>query len=187
MSSQIAPHVWLPEPQLSFHPDRSSDRDVHPLRGLAQVRAPFERPCARADSRCDACHRPGNHTASTRSYASFIPASSRSSGASTFRNGRGSRPCSVFTCEPPEVAATLNLTAISSRHLTPHQPRRRSSPTPLFALSRVSKPDATTSTSFYLPDPLGSRVRRWPGGRLRPPRPHQGHHRSSPPSRSDRP
>ena len=34
MSSQIAPHVWLPEPKLAFHPDRSSDRDIHPLRGL---------------------------------------------------------------------------------------------------------------------------------------------------------
>ncbi len=34
MSTQISPHLWLPEPQLSFHPDRSSDRDVHPLRGL---------------------------------------------------------------------------------------------------------------------------------------------------------
>lgn len=34
MTSQIAPHISLPEPSLSFHPDRSSDRDVHPLRGL---------------------------------------------------------------------------------------------------------------------------------------------------------
>lgn len=34
MSTEIAPHLWLPEPQLSFHPDRSSDRQVHPLRGL---------------------------------------------------------------------------------------------------------------------------------------------------------
>lgn len=34
MSSEIAPHVWLPEPQLAFHPDRASDREVHPLRGL---------------------------------------------------------------------------------------------------------------------------------------------------------
>jgi hypothetical protein len=34
MSSQIAPHLWLPEPQLAFHPDRTSDREVHPLRGL---------------------------------------------------------------------------------------------------------------------------------------------------------
>jgi hypothetical protein len=34
MSSEIAPHICLPEPQLSFHPDRNSDREVHPLRGL---------------------------------------------------------------------------------------------------------------------------------------------------------
>lgn len=34
MNTQIAPHIWLPEPELSFHPDRESDRDVHPLRGL---------------------------------------------------------------------------------------------------------------------------------------------------------
>lgn len=34
MSSEIAPHVCLPEPKLAFHPDRTSDREVHPLRGL---------------------------------------------------------------------------------------------------------------------------------------------------------
>ncbi len=34
MSSEIASHVWLPEPKLAFHPDRTSDREVHPLRGL---------------------------------------------------------------------------------------------------------------------------------------------------------
>jgi hypothetical protein len=34
MTSEIAPHVWLPEPRLAFHPDRTSDREVHPLRGL---------------------------------------------------------------------------------------------------------------------------------------------------------
>jgi hypothetical protein len=34
MTSEIAAHVWLPEPHLSFHPDRTSDREVHPLRGL---------------------------------------------------------------------------------------------------------------------------------------------------------
>lgn len=34
MSSEIASHMWLPEPKLAFHPDRSSDCDVHPLRGL---------------------------------------------------------------------------------------------------------------------------------------------------------
>ena len=36
MSSEIATHVWLPEPKLSFHPDRRSDQEVHPLRGLLQ-------------------------------------------------------------------------------------------------------------------------------------------------------
>jgi hypothetical protein len=34
MTSEIAPHIWLPEPKLGFHPERTSDRDVHPLRGL---------------------------------------------------------------------------------------------------------------------------------------------------------
>jgi|SRR5581483_10815896 len=34
MSSEIGPHVWLPEPKLAFHPDRASDRDIHPLLGL---------------------------------------------------------------------------------------------------------------------------------------------------------
>lgn len=34
MTSQISPHVLLPEPKLAFHPDRISDRDIHPLRGL---------------------------------------------------------------------------------------------------------------------------------------------------------
>ena len=34
MTSQIAPHIWLPEPQLAFHVDRPADFDVHPLRGL---------------------------------------------------------------------------------------------------------------------------------------------------------
>ena len=34
MNSQIAPHVGLPEPILSFHPERASDCDIHPLRGL---------------------------------------------------------------------------------------------------------------------------------------------------------
>lgn len=36
MNSQIAPHIWLPEPKLAFHPDRTSDRDIHPLKGLLQ-------------------------------------------------------------------------------------------------------------------------------------------------------
>ena len=34
MSSEISPHVWFPEPKLAFHPDRQSDQDIHPLRGL---------------------------------------------------------------------------------------------------------------------------------------------------------
>lgn len=34
MSSQITPHLWFPEPNLAFHPDRSQDVDIHPLRGL---------------------------------------------------------------------------------------------------------------------------------------------------------
>lgn len=34
MTSKIAPHVQLPEPMLAFHPDRASDREMHPLRGL---------------------------------------------------------------------------------------------------------------------------------------------------------
>ncbi len=34
MTSQIATHVCLPEPKLAFHPERTSDCEVHPLRGL---------------------------------------------------------------------------------------------------------------------------------------------------------
>jgi hypothetical protein len=34
MSNQIQSHIVLPEPQLTFHPDRESDRELHPLRGL---------------------------------------------------------------------------------------------------------------------------------------------------------
>jgi len=34
MSTQIAPHIRLPEPVLAFHVDRATDRDVHPLNGL---------------------------------------------------------------------------------------------------------------------------------------------------------
>ena len=34
MSTEIYPHMWLPEPKLAFHPDRLSDCDIHPLRGL---------------------------------------------------------------------------------------------------------------------------------------------------------
>ena len=36
MNSQLSPHMWLPEPKLAFHPDRSADRSSHPLRGLLQ-------------------------------------------------------------------------------------------------------------------------------------------------------
>ncbi len=32
----MQPHIRLPEPQLLFHPDRLSDTDIHPLRGLAR-------------------------------------------------------------------------------------------------------------------------------------------------------
>jgi hypothetical protein len=34
VSSKIAPHIQLPEPMLAFHPDRASDRAIHPLQGL---------------------------------------------------------------------------------------------------------------------------------------------------------
>lgn len=34
MNSKIAPHIQLPEPMLAFHPDRSADREIHPLQGL---------------------------------------------------------------------------------------------------------------------------------------------------------
>jgi hypothetical protein len=34
MSSEVFPHVCLIEPKLAFHPDRVSDRDIHPLKGL---------------------------------------------------------------------------------------------------------------------------------------------------------
>lgn len=34
MTSDIGSHIWLPEPMLSFHPDRESDQEIHPLRGL---------------------------------------------------------------------------------------------------------------------------------------------------------
>lgn len=36
MTSQIRSHVALAEPKLAFHPDRTSDREVHPLRGLVR-------------------------------------------------------------------------------------------------------------------------------------------------------
>ncbi len=34
MTSEMASHVWLSEPKLAFHPDRTSDIEIHPLRGL---------------------------------------------------------------------------------------------------------------------------------------------------------
>jgi hypothetical protein len=34
MTSEIAAHLWFPEPKLAFHPDRTGDVDVHPLKGL---------------------------------------------------------------------------------------------------------------------------------------------------------
>lgn len=34
MTSEIAPHLWFPEPKLSFHPARKDDIDTHPLKGL---------------------------------------------------------------------------------------------------------------------------------------------------------
>jgi hypothetical protein len=34
MTSEITPHLWFPEPKLSFHPERVGDVDTHPLRGL---------------------------------------------------------------------------------------------------------------------------------------------------------
>ena len=34
MNNEIAPHMCLPEPNITFHPDRNTDREVHPLRGL---------------------------------------------------------------------------------------------------------------------------------------------------------
>jgi len=34
VTSEIFPHVCLREPKLAFHPERMSDRDIHPLKGL---------------------------------------------------------------------------------------------------------------------------------------------------------
>ncbi|WP_394438981.1 hypothetical protein ACGGKE_14720 [Sphingobium naphthae] len=36
MTSEIGPAIWFPEADLVFHPDRTADRDIHPLRGLAR-------------------------------------------------------------------------------------------------------------------------------------------------------
>ena len=42
MTSEIFPHVCLREPKLSFHPDKTSDRDIHPLKGLLRF-GPYSR------------------------------------------------------------------------------------------------------------------------------------------------
>lgn len=42
MSSEVAPHVLFPEAELLFHPDRTSERDAHPLRGLQRF-GPYSR------------------------------------------------------------------------------------------------------------------------------------------------
>lgn len=34
MTTQISPHIWFPEPRLSFHPEHAGDVDIHPLNGL---------------------------------------------------------------------------------------------------------------------------------------------------------
>lgn len=34
MSTDIGAHICLPEPKVAFHPERASDRDIHPLLGL---------------------------------------------------------------------------------------------------------------------------------------------------------
>ena len=36
MSSEVGPHLWLPEPMLAFHPGRPSDCSRHPLEGLCR-------------------------------------------------------------------------------------------------------------------------------------------------------
>ena len=36
MTSEIASHIRFLEPELAFHPDRTSDRETHPLRGLCK-------------------------------------------------------------------------------------------------------------------------------------------------------
>lgn len=42
MTVELAPTLWWPEPALSFHPERSSERDTHPLRGLREF-GPFSK------------------------------------------------------------------------------------------------------------------------------------------------
>ncbi len=34
MTSQLSSHIVLPEPLLAFHPERATDRHIHPLEGL---------------------------------------------------------------------------------------------------------------------------------------------------------
>lgn len=34
--AELRPHLWLPEPELAFHPDRPGDRQRHPLQGLLE-------------------------------------------------------------------------------------------------------------------------------------------------------
>lgn len=36
MTSEVQPHLWLPEPMLTFHPGRPSDCSRHPLEGLCR-------------------------------------------------------------------------------------------------------------------------------------------------------
>ena len=36
VSSEVGPHLWLPEPMLTFHPGRPSDCSRHPLEGLCR-------------------------------------------------------------------------------------------------------------------------------------------------------
>jgi hypothetical protein len=57
MRSEVATHVCLPEPKLAFHPDRSSDREIHPLRGLLRF-VEIHRAGPRVDS-AQARTRPG--------------------------------------------------------------------------------------------------------------------------------
>lgn len=42
MRSKLHPHILIREPPLSFHSERPSDRDVHPLRGLSRY-GPYSR------------------------------------------------------------------------------------------------------------------------------------------------
>ena len=42
MTSQLQDFIRFPEAELVFHPERTSDRDIHPLRGLAKF-GPYSR------------------------------------------------------------------------------------------------------------------------------------------------